>query len=57
VAFVADGSALTSFHVDGQHGPQTEAVVKEFQRRAGVTDDGVAGPATLVRLGLPTSTD
>lgn len=42
--------------VDGQYGPQTEAVVKEFQRRGDLTDDGVAGPATLVKLGLPTTT-
>jgi hypothetical protein len=47
----------SDLRVDGQHGPQTEAVVKEFQRRAGLTDDGVAGPATLVKLGLPTTTD
>jgi hypothetical protein len=52
-----DYPLYSDLHVDGQHGPQTEAVVKEFQRRAGLTDDGVAGPATLVKLGLPTTTD
>lgn len=37
---------------DGEFGPATEAVVKEFQRRSGITVDGIAGPVTLARLGL-----
>lgn len=38
--------------VDGEFGPQTLWVVKEFQRRAGLVVDGIVGPATLVALGL-----
>lgn len=38
--------------VDGIYGPATESVVREFQSRAGLTADGVAGPRTLARLGL-----
>jgi peptidoglycan hydrolase-like protein with peptidoglycan-binding domain len=38
--------------VDGDYGPATTAVVREFQRRAGLAVDGIAGPQTLGRLGL-----
>ena len=38
--------------VDGDYGPATEGAVREFQRRAGITADGIAGPVTLGRLGL-----
>lgn len=38
--------------VDGDFGPATEGVVREFQKRAGLLVDGIAGPATLGRLGL-----
>jgi hypothetical protein len=37
---------------DGDFGPKTEAVVRDFQRRAGVLVDGVAGPETQSKLGL-----
>ena len=37
---------------DGVYGPKTEAAVREFQRRAGLVVDGIAGPITLARLGL-----
>jgi peptidoglycan hydrolase-like protein with peptidoglycan-binding domain len=35
---------------DGAWGPQTTAVVKEFQRKNGLTQDGVAGPLTPARV-------
>lgn len=38
--------------VDGDYGPATEGVVREFQQRAGLLVDGVAGPETLAKLGL-----
>lgn len=40
---------------DGEYGPATAGVVMIFQRRAGLTVDGVAGPATHAALGLPVS--
>ncbi|MCC8930831.1 peptidoglycan-binding protein [Rhodococcus sp. I2R] len=38
--------------VDGDFGPATEGVVREFQKRAGLLVDGIAGPETHARLGL-----
>lgn len=40
--------------VDGIYGAKTEAAVKSFQQKHGLTADGVAGPATLAKIGLPT---
>ena len=40
--------------VDGIYGEKTEAGVKKFQRKHGLTPDGIAGPATLSKIGLPT---
>ena len=40
--------------VDGVYGPKTEAAVKKFQRNNNLTPDGIAGPATLAKIGLPT---
>ena len=40
--------------VDGIYGVKTEAAVKRFQQKHGLTADGVAGPATLAKIGLPT---
>lgn len=38
--------------VDGIFGSQTAEAVKYFQRSNGLTADGVAGPATLEKLGI-----
>jgi peptidoglycan hydrolase-like protein with peptidoglycan-binding domain len=38
--------------VDNIDGPATKAAVREFQRRAGLTVDGIAGPATRKALGV-----
>lgn len=40
--------------VDGIYGRKTESAVKQFQRNNGLTPDGIAGPATLAKIGLPT---
>lgn len=40
--------------VDGVYGSKTVAAVKWFQGKHGLTADGIAGPATLAKLGLPT---
>ena len=37
-------------YIDGDYGSQTVTAVKAFQKRNGLTDDGVAGPATLSKL-------
>lgn len=42
--------------VDGVFGSGTEAAVKFFQRRNGLTPDGIAGNATLAAIGINTST-
>ena len=42
--------------VDGIYGSKTQAAVRYFQRRNGLTVDGIAGPQTLAAIGLPTGT-
>lgn len=44
--------AYSDLDEDGEYGPLTAAVVREFQARSNLTIDGVAGPATLAALGL-----
>jgi N-acetylmuramoyl-L-alanine amidase len=39
--------------VDGIYGSGTKSAVVTFQRKNGLTPDGVAGPATLAKIGLP----
>lgn len=40
--------------IDGIYGQATVNAVKEFQRKNGLTPDGIAGSATLAKIGLPT---
>jgi len=39
--------------IDGIFGPLTQSAVISFQRKNGLTPDGIVGPATLRALGLP----
>ena len=41
--------------VDGIYGTQTVNAVKYFQKKNGLTQDGIAGPATLRAMGITTS--
>lgn len=47
-----DYPAYSHLATDGVYGSATTAVVREFQKRAGLPQDGVAGAQTLARLGL-----
>lgn len=38
--------------IDGWYGNDTKGVVTEFQRRAGLSVDGIVGPQTRARLGI-----
>lgn len=42
-------------NIDGIYGSQTLNAVKYFQRKNGLTVDGIAGPATLKAMGIMTS--
>lgn len=42
--------------VDGVFGSATQSAVRSFQRSVGITADGIAGPTTLLYLGLDTGT-
>lgn len=44
-----------SGNIDGIYGTQTVKAVKYFQRKNGLTADGIAGPATLKAMGIITS--
>ncbi|MEE0944988.1 MAG: spore cortex-lytic enzyme [Clostridia bacterium] len=41
---------------DGIYGAKTEAAVKRFQRNNGLTPDGIAGSATLAKIGISSQT-
>ena len=41
--------------VDGIYGAKTQSAVKRFQSSVGITADGIAGPKTLLYLGLDSS--
>ena len=43
--------------IDGVYGNKTVEAVKYFQRKNGLTSDGVAGPATLKAMGITSSGD
>ena len=43
-----------TYTVDGIYGSRTVTAVKSFQRKNGLTPDGIAGPSTLSKIGLPT---
>lgn len=40
--------------IDGIYGAYTQKAVISFQKKHGLTPDGIAGPATLAKIGLPT---
>ena len=43
------------YTVDGIYGTRTAEAVKRFQRKHGLTPDGICGNATLAKIGLSTS--
>lgn len=42
-------------NVDGINGPKTIAAVKKFQKKYGLTQDGIVGPLTAAKMGLSVS--
>ena len=46
---------LYSGSVDGVYGTATQKAVRQFQKNCGITADGIAGPKTLLYLGLSSS--
>lgn len=57
-ALIAKGYQLTA---DGSFGPKTEQAVKDFQKKVGITADGIAGSVTLghltSKIEIPSVTD
>lgn len=49
------GYELGSYGVDGKDGPATQGAVKDFQKKQGLTVDGIAGPDTKAALIKATS--
>ncbi|RAY13468.1 hypothetical protein DPM19_20645 [Actinomadura craniellae] len=49
-ALLKAGEKLPTFGADGDFGAETEAAVKSFQRKAGITADGIYGPQTAAKL-------
>jgi peptidoglycan hydrolase-like protein with peptidoglycan-binding domain len=45
-----DYPAYSTLDEDGIFGPKTEAVIREFQRRAGLPVNGIAGRETMAKL-------
>ena len=41
--------------IDGINGPKTIAAVKQFQKKYGLTQDGIVGPLTAAKMGLSVS--
>ena len=41
--------------VDGINGPLTKAAVKKFQKKYGLTQDGIVGPLTAAKMGISLS--
>ncbi len=48
--FNTNFGSYSNLDVDGDFGPQTESVVRNFQSRVGVLADGIVGPLTLAEL-------
>ena len=44
--------AKLGVEADGEFGPNTEKMLMDWQRKNGLTADGVAGPATLAHMRL-----
>lgn len=43
--------------IDGIYGTETKNAVIKFQKKNGLTADGIAGPKTLAKIGLPTKSN
>ncbi|MCH5191678.1 MAG: spore cortex-lytic enzyme [Oscillospiraceae bacterium] len=50
------GLGLYSGAIDGIYGTNTQKAVRQFQKNCGLTVDGIAGPKTLLYLGLGSGT-